>query len=135
MRTLCILGVLTGYVSDLTSLPRSLAVKMQQVNKECIEKGVGGVYGQLVVLGYTEYRMIEDKWFSFGHPNMKFVMKRRKLPNAVQPLTTNTLTSPPTPNPHTLLTENSLSTSYRSHSTIYKINFSLPPTPSSAPTP
>eukprot|EP01031_Cornospumella_fuschlensis_P038324 gene38324-46574_t len=122
------IGVMSGHVSDLTSLPQNLADKMQRVNKECVDKGVGCVYGQLVVLGYTEYRMIEDKWLSFGHPNIKFVMKRRKLPNAVQPFPPTTL-SPPTPNPRTLLSENSLATS------LYRINFCLPPAANSAPTP
>jgi hypothetical protein len=50
---------------------------MFDINQACITTGVGSTYGQLVVLGYTEYRMVNDHWFSFGHPNIKFQLSRR----------------------------------------------------------
>lgn len=79
------LGVLTGHVSDLSHLPAELAKQMVDVNSACVRSGEGSVYGQLVVLGCTEYRMVEDRWCSFGHANMRYPLLRRKLPNGFRP--------------------------------------------------
>lgn len=72
-----LIGVRTGYVCDLSSCSTEEATKMMEVNKSCAQCGMGGLYGQLVVLGYSEYRIVGDKWFSFGHANKTFPLIRR----------------------------------------------------------
>jgi len=48
------------------------------------KKGVGAVYGQLVVLGYKEYRVEGSTWHPVGGRNEKFELKRRKKANGIR---------------------------------------------------
>jgi hypothetical protein len=71
------LGVFMGRVSDLSSLSKDEAKALVKANKGCEEEGIGCCYGQFMTLGFTEYRMNDKKWTSFGFPNNKFVLRRR----------------------------------------------------------
>lgn len=77
------LGVLGGYICDLRELSKDDAKKLIEANQRCCVSGEGYIYGQLIAIGYTEYRMIEKKWFPYGLSNSKFILRRRKLPNGV----------------------------------------------------
>lgn len=48
------------------------------------ETGEGAVYGQLVVLGYKEYRVEGTTWHPVGQRNEKFELHRRKHANGIR---------------------------------------------------
>ena len=48
------------------------------------KKGIGAVYGQLVVLGYKEYRVEGSTWHPVGGRNEKFELKRRRKANGIR---------------------------------------------------
>jgi len=48
------------------------------------ETGEGAVYGQLVVLGYKEYRVEGSTWHPVGPRNEKFELRRRKHANGIR---------------------------------------------------
>lgn len=48
------------------------------------ETGEGAVYGQLVVLGYKEYRVEGTTWHPVGQRNEKFELRRRKHANGIR---------------------------------------------------
>lgn len=74
---LIILGVLAGYISDLTSLHEDIAQSIDRTNKACEKTGEGYIYGQLIVLGYSEFRISEKKWIPVGLPNKEYLLLRR----------------------------------------------------------
>jgi len=47
-------------------------------------EGVGSVYGQLVVLGFKEYRVEGSTWNPVGGRNEKFELKRREVANGIR---------------------------------------------------
>jgi len=47
-------------------------------------QGIGSVYGQLVVLGYKEYRVEGSTWHPVGPRNEKFELRRRKRANGIR---------------------------------------------------
>lgn len=47
-----ILGVLCGSVADLSDCSSGTARMLSDVDELCARNGVGGIYGQLVTLGY-----------------------------------------------------------------------------------
>ena len=47
-----ILGVLCGSVADLSDCSSDTARMLSDVDELCARNGVGGIYGQLVTLGY-----------------------------------------------------------------------------------
>jgi hypothetical protein len=71
------LGVLAGYISDLRSVSVEEAKTLIAVNAAAMTFGDGTIYGQLVVLGHLEHRLIEKRWIPFGVANMKFILRRR----------------------------------------------------------
>ena len=43
--------------------------------------GQGCVYGQLMLIGYNEFRQIDKKWIPFGLSNQKYILSRHKNAN------------------------------------------------------
>ena len=48
------------------------------------ETGEGAVYGQLIVLGYKEYRVEGSTWHPVGARNEKFALRRRAHANGIR---------------------------------------------------
>eukprot|EP01038_Epipyxis_sp_PR26KG_P009504 gene9504-12804_t len=75
-------GILLKSMINLTGLPREMAHSLVIADENCTKNGIGYCYGQLVCLGYKEYRILNDqKWQSYGYANEMFQLNRRKLPN------------------------------------------------------
>ena len=53
-------------------------------DRAAAETGEGGVYGQLVVLGYKEYRVEGSTWHPVGARNEKFALARRDEANGIR---------------------------------------------------
>ena len=70
-------GVVAGITADLSYCSVQEAKELVEADNQCIERGIGYIYGQLVVLGYKEHRIQGDAWQPVGWSNDKFVMKRR----------------------------------------------------------
>lgn len=70
-------GVLGGYIADLRGLTVQKAEELIKSNEQSATTGEGAIYGQLLAIGYSEYRMIDKKWVPFGLANTKFTLKRR----------------------------------------------------------
>ena len=70
-------GVVAGITADLSHCTVKEANELVEADRQCIERGIGYIYGQLVVLGYKEHRIQGDAWQPVGWSNDKFVMKRR----------------------------------------------------------
>lgn len=79
------LGVQTCSVSDISMLDQDTSQLLVDTERLCTEIGYGKYYGQLIVLGYSEYRENdENSWRPCGLPNETFVLKRKKLPNGLR---------------------------------------------------
>lgn len=76
-------GVVTGVVADLRAVSVDMARELVAANNDCKSTGAGLFYGQLVVLGYREYRMEGDIFQPVGQSNDKFVLRRRTIPNGL----------------------------------------------------
>ncbi len=50
--TIITLGVMCGSVADLSRCSRDVVKMLSEVDELCARNGVGGIYGQLVTLGY-----------------------------------------------------------------------------------
>lgn len=70
-------GVVAGITADLSYCSIKEARELVEADRQCIERGIGYIYGQLVVLGYKEHRIQGDAWQPVGWSNDKFIMKRR----------------------------------------------------------
>lgn len=73
-----------GFISDLRHVHKDVAEEMIRVNKQAATTGEGFVYGQLIVLGHSEYRLFEGSWLPYGPANQKFVLYRRKIANGIR---------------------------------------------------
>ena len=69
--------VAAGVVADLSHCTYEEAKALDDADRKCTETGVGYIYGQLVVLGYREYRIQGNGWSPVGMNNEKYVLKRR----------------------------------------------------------
>jgi hypothetical protein len=70
-------AVAAGVMADLSSCSFYEANVLDEADKLCVETGAGYIYGQLVLLGYREYRIQGNGWQPVGMNNEKFVLKRR----------------------------------------------------------
>jgi hypothetical protein len=70
-------GVVAGITADLSYCSLKEAKELVEADRLCIERGIGYIYGQLVVLGYKEHRIQGDAWQPVGWSNDKFIMRRR----------------------------------------------------------
>lgn len=70
-------GVVAGITADLSYCSIKEARELVEADRQCIERGIGYIYGQLVVLGYKEHRIQGDAWQPVGWSNDKFILKRR----------------------------------------------------------
>lgn len=70
-------SVVAGITADLSYCSVKEARELVEADRQCIERGIGYIYGQLVVLGYKEHRIQGDAWQPVGWSNDKFIMKRR----------------------------------------------------------
>jgi hypothetical protein len=70
-------GVIFGKVSDLSEIDPTIAQEVIEANRRCSLTGEGSIYGQLLTIGYSEYRQHDKKWVSYGYCNNKFLLKRR----------------------------------------------------------
>lgn len=77
------LAVLGGFVSDLRGLSPSVARDLTIMNHCSATTGEGSIYGQIVVLGHCEYRMVDKRWVPFGLSNQTFSLIRKKLPDGI----------------------------------------------------
>ncbi|KAJ8605537.1 hypothetical protein CTAYLR_000091 [Chrysophaeum taylorii] len=57
---------------------------LREADEVAEETGEGAVYGQLVVLGYKEYRVEGSTWHPVGPRNEKFELRRRKHANGIR---------------------------------------------------
>ena len=57
---------------------------LSEADRIAAETGRGGVYGQLVVLGYKEYRVEGSTWHPVGARNDKFELLRRAEANGIK---------------------------------------------------
>ena len=79
--------VAIGLMADLSSLPMALAKSLDSADNEAAKNGVGKIYGQLLVLGYKEYKYVgDDGYLPVGMNNEKFLLARRKIPNGIKPV-------------------------------------------------
>lgn len=76
-------GVREGFISDLSSYAASTVSAMVHSNTQAVTTGEGSVYGRLVVIGHSEYRMVDKTWTSFGPPNRTFDLYRRNVGNGI----------------------------------------------------
>eukprot|EP01039_Chlorochromonas_danica_P004755 gene4755-5212_t len=76
-----LIGVICGFVTDLRALPSHQIEAILQADRVCVSSGIGHIYGELVIIGHAEYRWIDERWQSFGLPNLKFPLLRRKIAN------------------------------------------------------
>ena len=75
-----------------TAAVREAEAQRAAVDKAALEaadhaaetQGDGKCYGQLVVLGYKEYRVEGSTWHPVGSRNDKFALNRRKVANGIQ---------------------------------------------------
>ena len=63
---------------------REQAQILQEADRRAAEIGEGAVYGQLIVLGYKEYRVHGSTWHPVGARNEKFALKRNKIPTGIK---------------------------------------------------
>jgi len=66
---------------DLTASERAA---LRDADRAAEETGEGKVYGQLIVLGYKEYRVEGSTWHPVGARNEKFPLKRREQANGIR---------------------------------------------------
>ncbi|KAH8045263.1 hypothetical protein JL722_14328 [Aureococcus anophagefferens] len=57
---------------------------LRQADDVAAETGEGAVYGQLIVLGYKEYRVEGSTWHPVGARNEKFALRRRDVANGIR---------------------------------------------------
>ena len=57
---------------------------LQEADRRAETEGEGSVYGQLIVLGYKEYRVHGSTWHPVGSRNEKFVLKRNRIPTGIK---------------------------------------------------
>jgi hypothetical protein len=72
-----LLAVQAGFVDDLTVFDVPKALSLVQANERCAQSGEGAVYGQLMVLGHSEFRQVDHRWLPFGTANQSFPLTRR----------------------------------------------------------
>lgn len=70
-----------GLLPDYSNLPKSLANKLIDSDNNAEENGCGSLYGQFVVLGYSEYHHNGNNYEPKGCSNEKYKLKRRRIPN------------------------------------------------------
>jgi len=58
--------------------------QLEEADRIADETGDGAVYGQLVVLGYKEYRVEGSTWHPVGSRNEKFPLRRRPRANGIR---------------------------------------------------
>jgi hypothetical protein len=86
--------VAIGLMADLSSLPVELASRLDSADLDAAQNGHGKVYGQLLVLGYKEYKYVgDDGYLPVGMNNEKFLLQRRKIPNGIKPVDSTNLAS------------------------------------------
>ena len=74
-----------GLMADLSSLSRDLAKHLDDADRDAVDKGKGKIYGQLLCLGYKEYKYYgDDGYLPVGINNEKFLLQRRKIPNGIK---------------------------------------------------
>ena len=56
------LGVKAGLVADLSQCSPELAAQLIEADVDCASMRASSSYGQLMVLGYREYRLVERNW-------------------------------------------------------------------------
>jgi hypothetical protein len=80
-----------GVVCDLSNCSLDIALALKEADEQCQNTGKGLYYGQIVVLGYKEYRLDDhgDNWMPIGSTNDKFPLKRREIPNGIKELDYN----------------------------------------------
>ena len=79
------LNVILGIESSKANLPPEVFKKVLDAEYAANTTGEGLVYGQLVVLGYSEYRITGNRFQPIGGSNEKFRLKRRKIPSGYKP--------------------------------------------------
>lgn len=52
-------------------------------NNQAVSSGEGSVYGRLIVIGYSEYRVVDKACTPFGPPNRVFDLYRRNVGNGL----------------------------------------------------
>lgn len=85
--------VAIGLMADISCLSAEQATALDDADKDAAINGKGKVYGQLLVLGYKEYKYVgDDGYMPVGMNNETFSLQRRKIPNGIKALDSNTLT-------------------------------------------
>jgi pellino protein len=89
-------GVASGVVADLSECNEDMARALVAADEQCVASAVGYIYGQLVVLGHSQYNveepsssgggggMASDAFQPVGWSNERFVLRRRRVPNGVR---------------------------------------------------